>query len=124
MISFEEFAEILDDLANKLPGDIYVSLNGGINLLPDEVLHDESDPSAPLFVMGEYNVNRLGRYINIYYGSFMQTYGHLPAKKLAKKIGSTLRHEFLHHLESLAGENGLETQDMMELDEYKRQLGR
>jgi hypothetical protein len=53
----------------------------------------------------------MGRYIIIYYGSFIALFGHLSDEQMTRELRKTLRHEFTHHLESLAGEDGLEKED-------------
>jgi len=121
MIDFDEFAEILDEIANNLPKEIYVRLNGGVNLQPNYKIHPDSIAND-LYTLGEYNYNELGRYINIYYGSFMRTYGRLSADELEKEIEHTLKHEFVHHLESLAGEKDLEVEDAVFIEKYRRGL--
>ena len=121
MLGFEKFAQILDEIANNLPEEIYVELNGGVNLLPNCKIHPESK-DGELFVLGDYNHNHLGRYINIYYGSFMQTYGYYDEAALSEKIAHTLKHEFVHHLESLAGEKDLEIADAEFITRYKARL--
>jgi hypothetical protein len=60
----------------------------------------------------------LGRYIAIYYGSFARVYGHLSKEQLAGQLAGTLKHEFRHHLESLAGQRGLEIEDEKYLENY------
>ena len=121
MLSFERFAQILDELANNLPAEIFAQLNGGVNLLEQDKEHPESR-GRNLFVLGDYNYNNLGRYINIYYGSFMLMYGHYSEEELTKKIDHTLKHEFVHHLESLAGEKDLEIADADFIARYKASL--
>lgn len=117
-ISFEDFGQLLDEVSDMLPREIFVDLNGGINLLPDTLPHPES--TGNLFILGQYHYGgRLGRYINIYYGSFIQLYGKSSVTHLRKQIDRVLRHEFLHHLESLAGEKDLEITDAVELAKYK-----
>ena len=59
--------------------------------------------------MGEYVEDPyMGRMIYIYYGSFLEVYGELGEKELEEELRETLLHEFTHHMESLAGERGLE----------------
>lgn len=118
-ISFEEFGQILDEVAEKLPAEIFVNLNGGINLIPDELSHPEADG---LFILGQYHYGgALGRYITIYYGSFMQLYSRRSRTYIQRQIDRVLRHEFLHHLESMAGEKELEIKDAIDLARYKGQ---
>jgi hypothetical protein len=121
-ISFEEFGQMLDEVADGLPKEIFVNLNGGINLLPDELPHPEADR---LFILGQYHYGgHLGRYITIYYGSFMQLFGRSSRSYIRRELDRVLRHEFLHHLESMAGEKGLEIKDAMDLARYRSRLQR
>lgn len=122
-MDFDEFGQMLDEITDALPQEIFVNLNGGINLLPDIVPHPDSQGN--LFILGQYHYGgRLGRYINIYYGSFMELYGNSSPQFLRKELDKVLRHEFLHHLESMAGEKDLEVQDAVHLEKYKRRMGR
>jgi hypothetical protein len=115
-MTIEEAGVLLDELAEELPGEFYRELNGGVLLDPAEKRH----PDAPgLYIMGEYHHHYVfGRYIVIYYGSFAQMYGNLPAGYWKSQLRKTLRHEFTHHVESLAGERGLERRDEEDLDRY------
>ena len=118
MASIEEVQIILDEIAEELPPEIYKDLNGGIILLPQVKFHKKSVDND-LYVMGEYRNERiLGRYIIVYYGSVERIYGNLPRNKLKNKLRSVVKHEFLHHLESLAGEKHLEIEDERKLSEY------
>lgn len=118
MIEFEEVGKILDEIAAELPQELYNELNGGIILLP-QVKLDPVGRNNDLYIMGEYHSGGgLGRYIAIYYGSFERLYGHLSREDLKKQLTSTLKHEFTHHLESLAGERDLEKEDERFLEDY------
>jgi hypothetical protein len=124
MIPIEEVEAMLDDIAAELPQEFFKYLNGGIILLPEGRYHVKSTGND-LFVMGEYRVDgHLGRYIAIYYGSFSSVYGHLPPDELKEKLRHTLKHEFRHHLESLAGEKDLEIKDAMDIAKYMDSKGR
>lgn len=113
---------ILNGIAEKFPSELMTQLNGGIILLPDTKLHEKHQHND-LFVMGEYHKDMIfGRYIAIYYGSFMRVYGSLDRKQLEDKLLGTLKHEFTHHLESLAGERGLEIKDAKDIDEYLNRM--
>ena len=120
MLSFEEAACLMDEIAEGFPPAFFETLNGGILFLPEEKL----DPDVPgeLYVMGEYCHNALGRYINLYYGSFQKVYPTLDREGLKKELFRTLAHEFTHHLESLAGERSLEKKDEQDLLEYLKQF--
>jgi hypothetical protein len=119
MITIEEMQNMLDDIATEFPAEFYKELNGGIILLPEAKRHVKSI-GDDLFVLGEYNRGgSMGRYIIIYYGSFMRVYGHLPNDRIREKLRSTVRHEFRHHIESLAGTDDLERIDRKYIADYK-----
>jgi len=121
-ITFEEFGEILDEVANSLPKEIFVNLNGGINLIESAPPHPESNNNE-LLILGQYHAGGpLGRYISIFYGSFMALYGGRDRDFLRREIDRVLRHEFLHHLESMAGERELEIKDAVRLAKYKKRF--
>ena len=129
MITFDEAGLILDEIAEEIPQDFYRELNGGIVLLPETKRHREGDRVSGLFILGEYHNDRkgmggLGRYIAIYYGSFVRLYGRLPPEKQRERLKEVLIHEFTHHMESLAGEKGLAVKDEIELEEYRRKFSR
>ncbi|MFA5636898.1 MAG: metallopeptidase family protein [Syntrophomonadaceae bacterium] len=111
MIDIDEVEKILDEIATELPQEFYKELNGGILLL-HRTKRNPIGKNNDLYVMGEYHhSSSMGRYIAIYYGSFEKLYGHLGRNALKKRLAHTLKHEFTHHLESLAGERGLEKKD-------------
>jgi hypothetical protein len=118
MVSIDAMQAMLDEIAETLPPEFYAQLNGGIILMPQAKRHPGSGAQG-LFVLGEYySGGNLGRYIAIYYGSFMRVHGHLPDEELKKELAATLKHEFRHHLESLAGERGLVVEDERFLADY------
>lgn len=118
MITIKEMEEMLNEIAEELPQQIYKKLNGGIILLP-ETKQNPKRQATNLYILGQYHHGGvMGRYISIYYGSFKRVYGHLPKKELRKKLMKTLKHEFTHHLESMAGEKDLEIEDEKFIREY------
>jgi len=118
-LTFDEFGEMLDEITTELPSELFAYLNGGVNLLRHVLTHPES-VNNNLFILGQYHAGGgMGRYINIYYGSFIQLYGRSGHNYIKKKLESVLRHELLHHLESLAGERDLEVKDAIDLAKYK-----
>ena len=124
MFEINEVEEILEEIATELPQALYNELNGGILLLP-QVKRNPVGCDNDLYIMGEYHSGgSMGRYIVIYYGSFMELYGHLGRDALKKKLAHTLHHEFTHHLESLAGERELEKEDERFLEDYMRRKSR
>lgn len=120
MATIEEVQIILDEIATEFPQDFYKDLNGGIVLLPKIKLHKKS-VDDDLYVMGEYHYDRIsGRYIVVYYGSVDKLYGNLSSNKLKNKLRIVVKHEFLHHFESLAGERQLEIEDERQIQTYLR----
>ena len=117
-LTIDEVYDILDELAAELPPVLFDSLNGGILLLEDEV----PDPEAgeDIFIMGEYCWDELGRYINLYYGSFAAVLYDEPREVWVDELRTTLRHELTHHVEGLAGDRSLEYKDMEQLAEFRR----
>mgnify|MGYP001107961166 CR=1 FL=1 len=124
MWTIDEVEVLLNEVAEELPEAFYNELNGGIFLLPEEKPHPNSRYGAtPLFIMGEYHRNaHMGRYIVVYYGSLMRVNGLLSPEEMKKELRKIIRHEFTHHLESLAGERGLEIKDEENLDKYLNNL--
>jgi predicted Zn-dependent protease with MMP-like domain len=109
MVSIARMQEMLDDIASELPQELFTDLNGGIVLLPEAKRHEKG---GDIYILGEYHRGGLmGRYISIYYRSFMNVYGHLDEDELKKELRNTVRHEFRHHIESLAGADDLERID-------------
>ena len=118
MVTVEKMKEMLDEIATALPEVFFAQLNGGIILLPENKRHPESVKND-LYILGEYHhESALGRFIVIYYGSFMRVYGNIPAEELKEKLLGTVKHEFRHHLEDLAGERDLQIEDEKYLEEY------
>lgn len=118
MISIDEVQVILDELAEELPKEFYRELNGGILLLP-EAKRSPYARGDDLYILGEYRVSHsMGRLISIYYGSFEKLFGYMNKEELTGRLRHTLRHEFTHHLESLAGEKGLEVKDAEFINNY------
>jgi len=117
---------MLEEISSEIPGELFKELNGGVVVLPEAQLHPASIGPSPLYTLGEYRVQipGLGRYIAIFYGSFIKIYGENPnPEKLRKEVRKTLRHEFRHHIESLAGARDLEIEDKMNILKYKSQIG-
>ena len=124
MISIEEMQGMLDELAEEFPQEFYKDLNGGIVLLSESKQHEKS-VGNDLYILGEYYNDRgLGRYIAVYYGSFSFIYGNLSKDNIIKRLRKILRHEFTHHLESLAGERGLEYKDAKDISDYLKRWKR
>ena len=122
MLTFEQAGDLLDELAEEFPEEFYRDLNGGICLLPEAKL-DPQFPDGKMHIMGEYCNDQMGRYINLYYGSFaaLARMEDWTDQDWEEELYDTLAHEFTHHIEGLAGERGLEIKDEMYLDACRRE---
>lgn len=115
-MNIRQVGDILDMLAEELPQEFYRDLNGGILLVPE---YKQSPHGPDLMILGEYIVSgNMGRMIKIYYGSFERMFGHVSEARLTEELREVLRHEFTHHIESLAGERGLEIKDEQQIRDY------
>jgi hypothetical protein len=119
MVSFDEAAAMLDEIAEEIPQEFYERLNGGVNFLPRSRRCPESRKNRPLYILGEYvTCPAMGRYINIYFGSFLNVFPDASHGKMREELKRTLVHEFTHHVETLAGERGLVIRDEIEKEHY------
>ena len=118
ILSIDEVNDILDAAVEDYPEELFQELNGGILLLEDEV----ADPEAgeDIYIMGEYCWDEMGRYINLYYGSFAAVLADEPRQVWEEELRFTLRHELTHHVEGLAGERSLEHKDSAQLEAFRR----
>ncbi len=96
-------------MAEEFPPEFYDELNGGISLLPEAREDPEGEPGE-LYIMGEYCNDMMGKYINLYYGSFaaLAEQEDWTEEDWEDELYTTLAHEFTHHIEGRAGERGLE----------------
>ena len=117
MISFEECAEMLDEIADSMPYELYRELNGGMSLLPQLKVHPKA-VNNDLFILGEYKRNSLGRYIVFYYRSLNRVYGHLLREEYYQRLRKVLAHEVRHHNEFLAGVDDLVLYDNEQISSY------
>ncbi|MCI7473396.1 MAG: metallopeptidase family protein [Clostridiales bacterium] len=120
ILSFDQAGDLLDEMAEEFPEAFYQDLNGGISLLPEAA---EDPAGEDLYIMGEYCNDMMGKYINLYYGSFaaLAERENWTEEDWEDELYTTLSHEFTHHVEGLAGERGLEIRDQLELEEYRRE---
>ena len=63
--------------------------------------------------MGESCHDQMGRYINLYYGSFvaLAKSENWTGEEWNDELYATLIHEFTHHMEGLAGAHALDDKD-------------
>jgi hypothetical protein len=118
MYTIDETEMMLNEIAEEIPQELYKELNGGIVLKEEAKLHPQNK-ARDLFILGEYHRDsRLGNYIAIYYGSFVQTFGNESLAEYKEQLRRVLKHEFLHHVEGLAGVQDLEVEDAIEIQNY------
>lgn len=117
ILSIDEVNDILDQVYEEFPEPLFQGLNGGILLLEDELPNPEA--GEDVYIMGEYCRDELGRYINIYYGSFSALLFDEPREVWVEELRTTLRHELTHHVEGLAGERSLEYKDSAQLAAFR-----
>ena len=120
ILSFDEVGDLLDEMAEQFPEEFYQRLNGGISLLP-QAKEDPEGQLDDLYIMGEYCHDMMGRYINLYYGSFaaLAEREEWTQEDWEDELWETFSHEFTHHMEGLAGERGLEIKDEAFLEEQR-----
>ena len=120
LLTFDKVGEILDDLADAFPQVLFDGLNGGVNLLEDTV-PDPDFPEGEMYILGEYCDDLLGKYINLYYGSFaaLAKSEDWDADDWVDELQTTLAHELTHHLESLGGLHGLDDRDALDLERWR-----
>ena len=122
VLSFEQAGDLLDKLAESFPEALFDELNGGVNLL-EEAAPDPEFPPGEMYVLGEYRHNMLGRYIVLYYGSFVRLYRDYDEEEWREEIFATVAHEFTHHLEETAGLHALDDKDLEFLQEALAEYG-
>ena len=117
MYEFEEVAQMLDEIADSMPYELYRDLNGGISLLPQVKIHPQALHND-LYILGEYIRNSLGNAIVLFYGSIVRVYGNVSREELYRQLTRILHHEVRHHNEYLAGTDDLEFWDDEQIVNY------
>ena len=116
-LTFDQAAELLDEMAEQFPPVFFDELNGGI-LLEEEAKCDPMFPEGEVYFMGEYiQDGYLGNSIQLYYGSFLASARreHWDEKTWKEELYTTLAHELTHHVEHLANTHGLDDKDEEQL---------
>lgn len=125
VLSFDRAGELLDVLAEQFPPALFGGLNGGVNLLEDAV-PDSEFPPGEMYVLGEYCDDLLGRYINLYYGSFaaLAEKEDWSRETWEEELRVTLSHELTHHMEARSGLHALDDRDARELETWRQEYRR
>ncbi len=123
-LSFEQAADLLDQLAEPFPEALFDGLNGGVNVL-EEAVPDPEFPAGEMYILGEYCDDLLGRYINLYYGSFaaLAEKEGWTEEQWAEELRKTLSHELTHHMEARGGLHALDDKDAEELAAWRAEYG-
>ena len=108
--TYEQMGDWLDEIAQEFPEAFFEELDGGIQLEEGE-LPDPDFPPGEMYIMGEYCHDMLGRYILLYYGSFVQLFREESEEVWKDEIFATVAHEFTHHMEETAGLHALDDKD-------------
>lgn len=119
-MDIEKFTEIANEEAYKMPQEFYKGLTGGILIDENEKLSEKAIDND-LYVLGTYHRGNTGNWITLYYGSFMKIFYYLNEEQMREQIAHTIKHEFRHHLENLAGiygKDSLEAEDQKNYYEY------
>ena len=125
MLSIDEVNDYLDAVVETFPEVLFDELNGGVNLLEDTV-PDTDFPEGELYILGEYCDDLLGRYINLYYGSFaaLAEREDWDRQTWEDELYTTLSHELTHHMESRGGLHALDDRDAEELAQWRAEFGK
>ena len=119
ILTIDQVNDALDEMAEGFPQVLFEELNGGVNLL-EEALPDPQFPEGEMYILGEYCEDVLGRYINLYYGSFaaLAERENWDQDTWADELYTTLSHELTHHMESRGGLHALDARDAEELAQW------
>ena len=119
MLTIDQVNDLLDEMAEAFPPELFDGLNGGVNLL-EEAKPDPDFPDGEMYILGEYCDDVLGQYINLYYGSFaaLAKREDWDRETWEDELYTTLSHELTHHMEGRGGLHALDDRDAEELAEY------
>ena len=120
VLTIDRVEELLDEIAEQFPPELFEELNGGVNLM-EQAVPDPEFPEGEMYILGEFCDDLLGRYINLYYGSFaaLAKQEGWTEEIWREELGITLSHELTHHMESRGGLHALDDRDAEELARRK-----
>lgn len=109
LMNLAEFEEYIDyTINNEIPASLMKDLNMGIIVTAEKKQENE------YYIMGEYINDELGNYVLLYYGSFKEILEDEPYDAWKEEIISTIKHEIIHHVEALAGDEKLAIKEELE----------
>lgn len=120
LLTFDQAGDRLDELMEAFPPALFEGLNGGVNLLEDAV-PDREFPAGEMYILGEYCDDLLGRYINLYYGSFaaLAEKEDWTEQDWTDELRQTLSHELTHHMEGRSGLHALDDKDAEQMAAWR-----
>lgn len=121
-MTYEECGDLLDEIADAMPTELYRELNGGIVLCREARLHPHAQDND-LYILGVYVRDNLGRSIKLYYGSFLRVFPNKTLDEYREHLRHTLAHELRHHNEFLAGADDLVYYDDEQISRYLERKG-
>lgn len=100
MISPDTFDQMLEGLIQSMPEELFDALNGGVVISEDTV--EKTD--EPGLLLGAYRHDRhLGNWIELYYGSFAQTFAADDDAAWLPALEGELRRLLRQHMANQAG---------------------
>lgn len=125
-MTFEQFRSTAESMLDDIPDEFVRGLQG-LHVLPEARPEEDFED---VYRMGEYmdpgfdhflgGNSGLGRHVALYYGSFQKIAAGDPSFDWEDELWETLTHELRHHVESLAGEDGLIQDDRRRTAEFER----
>lgn len=125
-MDIETFKEYTGEVLDELPEEFFKELSGGV-IVQEWAKPGDYALGDDLYILGEYTVGGHGRQVLLYYGSFEKLFPYLEGEALKARIRETVRHEFRHHMEFLAGihnSKSLEAEDERQRLAYMRSHGK
>ena len=123
--TYEQMGDWLEEIAQEFPEVFFEELDGGIQL-EEAPLPDPDFPEGEMYILGEFCDDLLGRYINLYYGSFaaLAKQEGWTEEIWREELSITLSHELTHHMESRGGLHALDDRDAEELARWREEFDR
>ncbi|MBC7959770.1 MAG: metallopeptidase family protein [Vallitaleaceae bacterium] len=117
-MKLEAFMDYVTYVAEKeIPSILLRDLNMGIQVNPKK---QEDDEERDYYIMGEYIQDELGCGVVLYYGSFRYFLEDDSKETWQKEIMDTIKHELIHHVEAMAGQEDLALQEDLDVLQRKK----
>ncbi|PKM94640.1 MAG: hypothetical protein CVU84_08980 [Firmicutes bacterium HGW-Firmicutes-1] len=117
-MKIDEFSDYVVYVSEKeIPPILLRDLNMGIHVSPKRL---EDNEEKDYYIMGEYIQDELGNQVVLYYGSFQYFLEDEPLNIWHKEIMDTIKHELIHHIEAMAGQEDLSFQEDIEVLNRKK----